>query len=293
LVLSGVAASGLRPSALVWSGITLLKLLPLVVLASLFLLSAPLTGPVEVVSGSDAELWRAALVVVFALQGFEIVPVPAGHTRKSALAIPAATLGSLFCAAALYVALHAACVRALPNLAATPSPLVAAGAAYGGPGMARLLAIGTNLSALGIAFGMFAMTPRYLAALGSADAFGNWVCREDTRRVPQRALWITAGAVLTCVMASGLAQLFVLSSVAVLTQYAVSAASLVVLALRRKHGLGPHLLWPAPLALVSIVLVGRAARAKELLTAAAVLALGGALLWARRRVGETRGPGAV
>lgn len=286
LVLAGTAASGLRPSAIVWSLVTVLKLLPLLGLALVFALSG-LGRPTFSALGMptvSSELGRAVLVVVFALQGFEIVPLPAGHARGGARAIPIATIGSLLVAALLYVLLHAACVASLPELAKSGSPLADAAKSLGGFGLGRLVAIGTNVSAIGIAFGMFAMTPRYLAALGRNDALGEWIGKEDGRRVPQRALWTTAVAVLVLVTYGRLLELFTLSSVAVLTQYAVSAAALVVLGTRRAHGLVPRALWPAPLALVAILLIGHAARVGELIVAGGVLAAGGIVYATRRAI---------
>jgi amino acid transporter len=167
LVLAGVAASGLRPSALAWNTITVLKLAPLLVVAAVFAAAGPAV-PRALAATEVSDFTRAALIVVFALQGFEIVPVPAGHAQKSLRAVSAATVLSLAFAVGLYLVLHAACVAALPTLGATPAPLAAAAGVLGGPGLGRVVAFGTNVSALGIAFGMFAMTPRYLAALGLA-----------------------------------------------------------------------------------------------------------------------------
>lgn len=282
LVLTSVSASGLRPSAIAWSAITVLKLAPLLIVAAVFGLAGARL-PAAGAAPAPGDFARAMLVVVFALQGFEIVPVPAGHARASARAVPAATLGSLAVAALLYLALHAACVSALPALEGEAAPLAASARVLGGPTLGALVAMGTNVSALGIAFGMFAMTPRYLAALGETDGLGPWVAREDARRVPQRALWITAAAVGLLISAGSLAELFVLSSVAVLAQYAVSVAALGRLSLARRHGLGRRHLWPVPLALGAIVLVARAARWREILVATSVLAVGMVLLWARRR----------
>jgi basic amino acid/polyamine antiporter, APA family len=281
VVLGAIAASGLRLSALVWNSITLLKLVPLVLLIGL---SVWFAAPAQAAPSKPigvGELWRGALLLVFAFQGFEMVSVPAGHARGR-WTIPVATVLSLAVAAVLYLFLHAACVRALPDLARSDSPLVEAGAVYGGARVAWIMAVGTNVSALGIAFGMFAMTPRYLAVLGTADGLGAWLGQEDARGVPRRALWISAGFVLLPLLAGGVSELFVLSSVAVLTQYAVSAAALVVLASRRQNELKPSQLWPAPLALGAVVLVGWAARASELLVAAGVLVLGAVLLLLRR-----------
>jgi basic amino acid/polyamine antiporter, APA family len=277
------AGSGLRPSAWVWSAITVLKLLPLLALIALFAVAAPERAEVGSERLALVDLWRGALLVVFAFQGFEAVPVPAGHARSARWTVPAATVGSLGIAAVLYLLLHAACVRALPDLGQSTAPLVDSGAVYGGPRMAWWIAAGTNVSAIGIAFGMFAIAPRYLAALGRSEALGTWIGVEDTRGVPQRALWITAVVALVPLLAGSVAELFVLSSVAVLTQYAVSAAALVVLAVREKGGLRRRHLWPAPLALGAVVLVARAARTNELLVAGGVLAFGVVLLLIRRR----------
>lgn len=282
LALSAVASSGLSPSAWVWSGITVLKLLPLLLIAALFLMAGP-TLP-SAGAPARADFARAALVVVFATQGFEIVPVPAGNARGSARVVPAATILSLVAASALYVVLHAACLTSLPGLAVEPAPLVAAGNALGGARVARMVAVGTNLSALGIAFGMFAMTPRYLAALGRPDGLGLWVAREDRRHVPQRALWLTALAVSAAVVSGRLMELFALSSVAVVAQYGMSVAALAKLSFRRTLGLSPWHALAAPLALGAVWLVARAARAGELLVAAGVLALGALVLGVRRRL---------
>jgi basic amino acid/polyamine antiporter, APA family len=281
LVLGSLAAAGLRPSALAWSALTALKLLPLVLVALALAWLRPSIPQTPAPPGAS-EFARAALVVVFALQGFEIVPVPAGHARRAAHAVPVATLGSVMLAALLYLALHAACVAALPDLANTRAPLATAAGVLGGPALGTAVAFGTNISALGIAFGMFAMTPRYLAALGRRDGLGPALSREDGRGVPQAALWTTSAAVAILVAGGGLMELFALSSVAVLAQYAVSAAALAVLALRRVRGLGPRHLWPVPFALGAIVLIGQAAQWRELVVAAVVLGVGIALLVTRR-----------
>jgi amino acid transporter len=91
----------------------------------------------------------AALTVVFACQGFEIVPVIAGQVRTSARAVPFATVGSLALSVALYVLLVLACVSALPELASSQAPLVDTARALAGPGLAGLLFLGTSISRSG------------------------------------------------------------------------------------------------------------------------------------------------
>lgn len=291
LLFSAVTLLGLRLSAGVWSALTLLKLLPLAVLAwagARQLLAPPESAAQAPLLGLGSGLGRAALLAVFPLQGFEIVPVPAGEVQGGRRTVLAATLLSLGFAVVLYVLLQVACAYALPGLADSAAPIVAAGAHYT-HGFARgLFAAGANISAVGIAFGMFAMTPRYLSALGTQSLFGAELAREH-RGVPTRSLLVTTLAVLVLVSSSTLSRLFVLSSLAVLLQYAVSAASLFRLAARKQRGLGKLDLVLAPFTLLAIALLAQAALAAELLILAGILAGGFLLLRLRRALASRQG----
>jgi APA family basic amino acid/polyamine antiporter len=282
--LSLAVSSGLRLSALAWSTVTVLKLLPLVLLC-LLALTSTLFGTAPVANSAAAtapDIGRALLIVVFALQGFEVVPVLAGNAKVQRT-VMWATIGSLVACTAFYGVLHAICVQAVPDLGKEPTPLVAAAQSYGGDFWARLLSAGQIVSALGIAFGQYVTTPRYLSALGRSDALGSWIGETDARSVPQRALWVTAFGAAIFVLREDLGGLFALSSIAVLAQYAVAVLSLALLAKRGHHGVErKHMLWALP-ALIGIALVARGAEAKELLTTAAVTALGAVLLLIRKR----------
>ncbi len=281
--LASIASTGLKPSAIAWTAVTVLKLVPLVLLAGLGIaLSSAVTPPSMAAAFTVEDFGRAVLIAVFATQGFEVVPLPAGNARGSSRSVPVATVGSLGLAVSLYVVLHAVCVRALPELSKSDAPLVDAARVYGGDWAAGLVAVGTNVSALGIAFGMFAMSPRYLFALNGADALGDWVGVEDKRRVPQRALWLTATLALGISVSGKLTELFVLSSLAVLAQFVMSTAALVALAWRREHGLRRSHLWPTPLALIAIGGVAISAQAIEAAIWGGVLMLGVVLIYARR-----------
>ncbi|HEY6725658.1 MAG TPA: APC family permease [Polyangiaceae bacterium] len=290
LLLSCVVLTGLKPSARVWTGFTVAKLIPIVVLLVLFVprMAVPVAAFDTVPEPSmhapaGVALTRAALVVVFALQGFEVVPVLAHDTRSGARVIPIATVGCLVLVAGLYLLIHWACLVAVPALAASERPLVDAAGALGGAGAAQLLFLGTNVSALGIAFGMFAVTPHYLAALGNEPGFA-WLAAEGRRLVPARALVITAALVIVLVLLGDLAQLLVLSSVAVMSQYAVAGLSLLALAKRRQYGLSWRQALPAPFALGAIALLLTGAQSFELLVAGVVVASGAVLYLVRRGV---------
>lgn len=277
-LLAAVVASGLRLSARVWTGLTALKLLPLVLLVGAFALAwGRFPAPAAAVPGSG---WlRAALTVVFACQGFEIVPVIAGQVRASSRAVPFATVGSLGLAIALYVALVLACVTALPALASSAAPLAETAGVLGGTGLARLVAAGTGVSALGIAFGMMVTTPRYLSALASGERTLFDLERSSPAGVPTRALGVTWAVVAAIVSLGELGELFALSSIAVLMQFGTSALALLVLAARREHGLEPLRAWPAvPTLAVAAALVVSGATAREAVVAAGAIVIGLGLL---------------
>jgi amino acid transporter len=284
LALSLATASGLRLSSIAWSAVTVLKVLPLLSLSLLALAgvmfgSAP-TAPPAVATQTD--LGRALLVVVFALTGFEVVPVLAGNAKIQRTVLWA-TVGSHVIVTAFYGVLHAICVRAVPNLGAEPTPLVAAANAYGGDFWARFVSAGQIVSALGIAFGQYITTPRYLAALGRPDGLGTWIGKLDERLVPQRALWITAAGAAVFILFQNLGDLFELSSIATLAQYTVAVLSLAMLAYRGFHGVDRKLMWWALPALIGILLVARGAEVDKLLTTAGVTAMGAVLLFIRRK----------
>jgi basic amino acid/polyamine antiporter, APA family len=284
--LAALCAGGIVLSARVWTALTVAKLLPLLLLAGVGLFAVQ-RGVVAAPAPAtpDASWLGAALLATFSFQGFEIVPVVAGQARSFGRVVPLATVASLVAATLLYLALQATCVRALGGgLGASEAPLADAAASLGGAGMRTLLTWGTSVSALGIAFGMMAMTPRYLAALASEEALGGRL-HEHTRGVPLRALGLTWLLVVGLVVALGarLGELLVLSSVAVLCQFASAAAALAWLALRRRDGFSPRdAALAAPALVVPVLLVAQGTRA-EWATAAAALALGYVVRWASRR----------
>src|SRR6266542_3702084 len=163
-VLSFTLSRGLRISAFTWSAVTVLKSLPLLALPVFALFALRLGRPIAAaLPGAPNRILAAALPVLFALQGFEVVPLPAAQADKPQRSVPLATIVSLLIVSLLYLALHASCVLALPDLAHDGLPLAHAAGVLGGDGLYLLVTGATNVSAFGIVVGMLAMTPRYLA----------------------------------------------------------------------------------------------------------------------------------
>jgi amino acid transporter len=285
-----VCAAGLKLSARVWTTLTILKLVPLLALAAAFALAGfPVVTAPAAATAPSLTWFRAGLLATFAFQGFEIAPIIAGQVRASAQAIPVALYGSLALVSGFYMVLQAACVASLPGLASSTAPLADAAAVLGGPALRSFLALGTSVSALGISFGMVAMTPRYLAALAAGGrALPFSFERMSDKAVPLRALFLTWLLVSVLLSAGGsLSEFFALSGMTVLMQYGVTALALVFLARQGRHGLTARDAWPAiPALLVTLALVS-GARGREAFVASAAIALGLLL----RHFGRERGGG--
>nr|WP_255441977.1 APC family permease [Corallococcus sp. Z5C101001] len=276
--LAALVASGIRVSAKTWTGLTVLKLVPLgALLAAFFFLPAGQVPPPAPVTGAS---WlKAGLTVMFAYQGFEIVPVIAGQVRASERTVPMATVGSLLVAVLLYMGLVWACVAALPDLARATAPLAQAAEVWGGAGLARLVGVGTSVSALGICVGMMVTTPRYLSALASGERSLFGLERMSESGVPMRALAVTWALVLGFVNLGDLSELFALSAIAVLMQFGVTAAALAVLSLRRERDLRPvHALLAVPTLGLGLTLVAFGASAREAGVASVAVLAGLALM---------------
>lgn len=277
--LTALCALGVSISARVWNILTVLKLLPLLALVGASLLLPPSTPMWTVAqpSASLGALASAGLLATFSFQGFEIVPLVAGQSESGKRVVPLAVLGALLVPALLYVLLQRACVVAVPALGQSEAPLVDAARALGGERFGQLIALGTSVSALGIAVGMLAMTPRYLSSLAAGGSLGFSLETLSAGGVPQRAMLVTWGLVLLLIQLGGRAELFALSSVAVLSQYVVTAVALWALASRGVGGLSRPMRWVAvPAVAVGLALSSGASR-RELVVALGALALGFAL----------------
>jgi basic amino acid/polyamine antiporter, APA family len=276
LALAVVCALGLRLSAGVWTGLTVLKLVPLAALLAAFVATRFAVSTTPAPPTPQLSWLRAGLLATFAFQGFEITPLIAGRVTNPERSIPMALYGCIFSVSALYILLQAACVASLPALAASATPLTDAAAALGGPGLRWLVALGTSISALGISFGFVVMTPWYLATLArNAGPLPFSLDRISERGVPLRALAITVVLVSVLLLSGGtLSQLFALSGTTVLLQYGVTALSLWTLSRHGLRGFTPRDAWPALPALLMALALVSGAQAREAVVASVAIVLG-------------------
>jgi amino acid transporter len=284
LALAVVNLRGVRSAAGTATVLTVAKVVPLLifVIAGLFAIDAarlawwpttagpaapppppaalPATGAAVATHAAGAlatasPLGLAIFAAFYPLQGFEVVPVPAGELKNARRDVPLAVTLALVLSAAFYCLIQVVAVGTCPQIASDPAlsakPLAAAAATFMGPFGERLMSVGACVSMLGFAAVTMFCAPRFLVALGRdsllPDAFAR---HHPTRGTPSVAIVATSAAALLGALfpvaaaawnrllpdatpldgAAAFEQLTALSNLAVLVQYA--ATCLAVLALR-------------------------------------------------------------
>jgi amino acid transporter len=188
--------------------------------------------------GGVLHVREAIFVALFAAQGFEVTPVPAGETRDAGRVMPFAIVFALVGASLLYVAVQAVVVGAHPGLAvASETPLAEAALAVS-PRLGVVVAWGGIVSTLGFVAGNAFGTPRYAFAMAEDGALPRALSYVDPRRgapLAAIALTCTCAAVLT---ASFPARALVgISNLAVAVQYLGTCFAVALAAARaRRHG---------------------------------------------------------
>ncbi len=234
LFLGAVNYAGVKPGAYTLDFLTVVKILPLLLLLVLGLgamKSASLT-PFAPLGLTD--LPRSAFLAMFAFQGFEVVPVPAGETRNPRRNAPLALFGSLLGTTLLYMAIQLAAVGSTPNLAGAKEPLALMGNALMGETGGRLVAGSAVLSMLGFCAGVALAGPRYLEALSLDGHLPEALAQRHPRfATPSRCIIISTLLTTSLLFLLDFSRLVDLAVLTVGAQYL--ATSLAVPVLRRKR----------------------------------------------------------
>jgi len=307
VILGGLAwvnIRGVRYGTRVVEGLTVVKLLPLLVLVAAGIWQA---GPSMFRIGPLPEastIGRATLVLIFAFSGAESALALSGEIARPSRTIPQALIIALVLITGLYIAIHLAAAAALgAALPTTPDATLAAaaGALIGPTGQALLLAA-TVMSMFGYMSAIVQATPRLVFAMGRRGVLPASAGRVHPRwHTPATAI-ASHTVVLFLVAATGtFASLAGFASVSVVSVYLLACVS--AMQLQRTDKIvsdatdlttpdatmgGPRatpfrvpLLVLALGAVVCVVLL-RQATAPEILVEAAVLVVASAWYLARR-----------
>ena len=248
---------GVRLGARVVLGLTLLKLVPLavVLVAGLLLFDGARFTPLA--PHGFAGFGATTLFVLFAYQGFEVAPVPAGEIRGARDAVPRAVLLAVGATTLLYLAINTVAIGGLPDLAGAPDPLYRLATRAFGPHGATVLRLGGIVSTLGFSAGVALVCPHYVTALADDRHLPDWISRRHPRYGgPSRATLLCTGVAAALCATLDFSRLLDFSNEAVCVQYLVTAASVVVLGRRDPEGARPPvwrgLLIPAGAAAITV-----------------------------------------
>lgn len=273
-----VNIAGVKRSLRFLGGLTLLKSLPLLLLAVGALALAfppPPPGPPPPLT----QLESGILVVFYAFIGFENVTVPAGETRKPETALPRAIFATMALVTLLYFLVQLAFVSALPGGAADDkAPLIDLGAWVAGAAGVTVITLAVIASLAGNLHSNLASTPRLTHALGACRDLPDWFGRVHPR-LETPANSIAFMALLAGILALSGSFVF-LAAVSVLSRLVVYAATIAALprAPRRPRLSATH--WIGGAAGIAVCAWASAQASADAWITLAALSAAGALLYA-------------
>jgi APA family basic amino acid/polyamine antiporter len=243
-LLTGVNVWGLREAALLQLVTTVLKILPLVAIATLGLVAVdPANFRPFNVSGDSglSAVTATAALTLWGLLGLESVTIPADEVERPERTIPLATVLGTLATAVVYILSTVSVMGVLsaPELAGSSAPYADAAARVWGAGVGRLVAAGAALAAFGVLNGWVLLQGQMPLAPARDGLFPRAFARLSPRGTPVFGLVLSSALTTVLVMANytrGLVGLFVfatlLSTVTVLLSYLGATAAQVAFIVR-------------------------------------------------------------
>lgn len=235
VVIAVVNVRGVREGVRLSEAMTVIKLLPLVLLAAVGVATIGRFGFPLPAWPTVGQLGRGVVLLTFTFMGMETALSPSGEIRDPARSVPRGILGCTAAVAALYLTLQlvaeAALGPALPT--STAAPLAAtASIVLGGWGKVLLLGAGIACMA-GVLPGDLLGTPRVLFAMANDGLLPGWLGRIHPRRNTPATAIITYAVVACGFALSGtFKSLALVSASGTLVMYLVTCLAVPVL--RRK-----------------------------------------------------------
>ena len=278
---------GIKQSSLVLNMLTIGKLTPLVIFIVLGLPDISIEALQLDGTPALAGLSAAALPMIFAFGGYEVIPVPAGEARNPRKDVPFAMIMAIVIVGIVMVLAQIVALGTLPDLASsgTKTPLADAALIFIGAWGALMMTVGASVSVAGNNVGAALSGSRIMFALAEQGdiprVFGHI---HSKFRTPDAAIICTSLVTLALAVFGSFAALAAVSALARLLVYVGTCAS--VLALRRQ-GRAPFTIPGGPLipgiALAVCVAIGFGATKAQLVAGAYALAAGAVLYFIATR----------
>lgn len=291
LVITWINIVGVKHGARFAVGLTIGKLVPLVVLIAVgvFAIDWSLLTPMS--APPIGNLGEAALLLLFAYAGFENTAAAAGEYKDPKRDVPFALIAMILIVTLVYTLIQLVALGTLPDLAqkVDGAPLADSAALILGAGAGLLMTVGAVISIGGNIGSTMLAGPRYLYAL-ARDGYGPRVLGNvhPQYRTPAVAIAVQGVLALALALSGSFVQLAMLSIVARLATYIGTAAAVPFL--RRKFPRtastvvlpgGP--LIPIAAVLLSLVLLA-SATPWNLVAGLVALGIGALIYLVRRRV---------
>ena len=285
LSLGWINLRGIRLSASVVNLFTIAKLVPLAsfIVIGVWFIDVSRLAPSGAVS--LPQISAAALLLIFAFGGYDVIGVPAGEASNPRRHLPFAFVATILIVTGVMTMAHVVALGTLPDLPASKTPLADASLLFIGAGGALLISAGSVISMTGNNLGAVLTGSRMLFALAENGELPSWFARIHPRyRTPSNAIIFTTLVALGLALSGSFVILVVASAVARLVAYTGACAA----TLRLRHPrflesvrpatfvipLGPVV--PLLAIAVSLMILGGATRA-QLLGGVAGLAAGAVL----------------
>ena len=298
LLLTAINHLGAGPGVATQNALTALKLGAMGVFIALGCL---LPVPATAAPGSAPAEWIApafGLGMVAALwtyDGWYALTFSAGELEDPARTLPVGLIAGTLAVTALYVAMNAVYLRALPagTMAAGTRTAEDAARALFGAGGARLMSLAVVVASFGCLASTILYSSRIYHPMAEDRVFFRAIAEVHPRfRVPVRALWMQSAWAAVLALSGSYVQLFPWVTFAVVLFHAACGAAVVVLRVRRPGAPRAYRVWGYPV--VPAVFVAGMAwlvvstvmdRPREALAGLGCIAIGWpAYLWWRRGV---------
>ena len=232
-VIMTINIRGIRQSAWTVNVLTIGKLTPLVLFVLLGLPHVTFGALAPHAALSRTQVADAALLLIFAYGGYEVVPVPAGEARDPRRIVPFAMVMTIAIVAVVMTLAQVVTLGTLPALASSKTPLADSAALFLGAWGALLMTSGAALSMTGNNVGQALSGSRSLFALSENGDVPAIFGRVHPRfRTPHAAIVFTSLVSLVLALSGSFATMAAVSAVSRLVVYVGTCAS--VLALRRQ-----------------------------------------------------------
>jgi len=296
LAMGWINLRGIRLSAFAIDFFTIAKLLPLTlfILVGLWFVDVSRLSPLGAVSLT--QISTAALLLIFAFGGYDVIGVPAGEAADPRKHLPFAFVGTILTVTAIMTMAQIVTLGTLPNLLSSKTPLADASMLFVGAAGALIISAGSVASMTGNNLGGVLTGSRMLFALAENGELPRFFAKIHPRyRTPSNAVIFTTLVALGLALSGSFVILAVASAVARLITYTGACAATLRLRSRRFEGsvspatfvipLGPAV--PVLAIAVSLLILAGATSA-QLLGGAAGLAAGAALFFVNGRLRGSR-----